>query len=166
MFLWALVSAQVDRLNELLNAKEQLEALSLTYGDSVDEALDAYCAKTSFDDRQLSDHRFFIGLKELRDKFFPHFVDCLESVYSTKTVYVQKSRLVATMIGALYAKQVSASQVTRDQWNQIIAFIENQRAVARELKIDWPEPRGRWSGPSGTSTQLRKAREVLDRVLA
>jgi hypothetical protein len=49
-FLWSLIVAQVDRLNQIMTNQEALKTLNVGFSRDIDAALDAYCAQLRFQD--------------------------------------------------------------------------------------------------------------------
>ena len=70
-FLWSLIVAQVNRLNEIMSNQDALKKLNVGFSKDIDSALDAYCAQLSWQDTHPSMPSNLMTFDEMRDSFFP-----------------------------------------------------------------------------------------------
>jgi hypothetical protein len=73
MFLWALVAAQVSKVDDLLQNKNALEFLNIRFNRAINGALDAFCAQLRCQDTHPAVPPVLMAVDEMRDKFFPDF---------------------------------------------------------------------------------------------
>jgi hypothetical protein len=122
-FLWSLIVAQVDRLNQIMTNQEALKKLNVGFSRDIDAALDTYCAQLSRQDKDASSSMppVLMTFNEMRDKFFPHFEDWINQLIGRQGVslQVQKHRTVAVIIGAAYRAGVDCSRLNEQQWTNI-----------------------------------------------
>jgi hypothetical protein len=166
MFLIALVSAQVEMARELAKDPSALALLRLGKPDTVDEALDMYCAKSQQDDVTGTGSSFFFDHAKIAQSFFPYFASFFSHAMTKKRLDLPKTRLIATVIGASYSLGIAPEAISEKGWTSLFRFFSNQRAVAQELEISWPESKGQWGGVSGSSQQMVAARSIIPRLLS
>jgi hypothetical protein len=164
MFLWSLITAQVAELDAVLQDKSAMAALRLPYADSVDEALDVYCAQSQSEDSRSVKKRRLMSVSDISTRFFPHFQAFMDRVLRGARPDVRKSRVIANMIAATFKANESPEKIPPGKWQHMMEFIESQRAGALALKVAWPEPKGRWGGKSGTKQQMLAAVQVWDAI--
>ncbi len=165
MFLWALTTVQVSDLDAVLKDREAMSMLRLQYGDSIDEALDVYCAQCQRDDTIAKQARRLMTVEAMQEKFFPYFEEFVDQLLRRKWLDIRKARVIATLIGSAFSAKIQLSKIPDEKWDRIIAFLEAQRSVAQSLKVTWPEPKGRWSGKTGARAQMEAARPLLVAIL-
>lgn len=95
MFLWSMVSAQVETLDSLLQNDSALQALKCRYNGAVDTALDAYCAQLSYDDNNLKTPPVLMPFSEIRDRFFPAFENWITYILSQKAPNLDIRKMAA-----------------------------------------------------------------------
>ena len=166
-FLWALVAAQPQKLNQLLTNEGALKVLKINFSRAIDEALDAYCAQVKYQDKNPSEPSLLMSYDEMAGKFFPEFESWLDAILGRwgTSLPVAKHRIVATVIGAAYAAGASSSSVSNPAAGKIVEFIRRPVDTAKKLGIDWPVSKGKWDGEKGHQRQLEKAQEVLVKLL-
>jgi hypothetical protein len=167
MVLWSLVAAQAQKLNELLSNSAALQILNCRFSRAVDEALDAYCAQLKYQESHAGVPPIFMGLADMRDKFFPHFENWLAILLGEKgpNLPVSKNRLTASVIGAAYAQGLSTDKPTPQQWTDIVEFIRRPQNIALQKEIQWPVSKGRWDGKRGYYAQLQSTSDILSKII-
>ena len=70
-FLWSLIVAQVDRLNQVMTNQEALKKLNVGFSRDIDGALDAYCAQLRWQDTNSSMPPVLMTFNEMRELVFP-----------------------------------------------------------------------------------------------
>jgi hypothetical protein len=159
MFLWSLMTAQGSKLDSLLTNKDALKTLKCRYSESISEALDAYCAQVQYQDRSPSGVPLLMTSEEMRERFFPHFQKWIDFLLrrSASSLPVTKHRVVACVIGAAYLTATLPEHLKDPSGSEVMAFIRSPRDFAKNVKIDWPESKGRWVGPRGYRAQFEAA---------
>lgn len=163
MFLWSLVSAQVEQLNDLLQNTDALAKLNCRFNRAIDEALDACCAQLRYQDTNSSSPALLMSGDEIAGKFFPHFQSWFGVLIGRKGISlpVSKHRIVASLIGAAYRVGVAASALDDAKWTQIVEFVRRPQECAKRVSCEWPVSKGRWDGKRGYRTQFKCAEDVL-----
>jgi hypothetical protein len=166
-FLWSLVTAQVGELNTILNSADILRSLNVRFNRGIDEALDAYAAQLSWQDKNPAVPEMLMGAAGMRDKFFPYFERVLGKLLNEKgpNINVTKSRLVASVIGAAFRMDIDDSKLTDRQWGIIVEFIRRPKEIAATLGVEWPQSKGKWDGGRGYYKQLCAVYEILKAAL-
>ena len=168
MFLWYLVTIDYNTLDDLV---KNCPHLRITFRDSIEEALDIYCAQLRYQEFE-KNVPILPGDEAVITKRFKIFADWFQAIVGTKIpgLSVDKFRQLAIFIGAAARKDVLPGAFTKDiQWATIGRFLRTPREVGRELLGDvegYPEPKGRWVGPKGQRAQCEKAGEIVDKILA
>jgi hypothetical protein len=163
MFLWALASAQVDRVNGLLSNDDAVRALNCRFSGAIDDALDVYCAQTKFQDmNQNSLPPVLMELEEMKGAFFPAFEEWTAMLLGQKGagLPVRSYRTIAAMIGAAYDMKLDIDDLNSDQWTALVEFLRTPPATAKKLGADWPLSKGRWVGTRGYKSQFSATRTV------
>jgi hypothetical protein len=165
-FLWSLIVAQVNRLNEIMSNQDALKKLNVGFSKDIDSALDAYCAQLSWQDTHPSMPSNLMTFDEMRDSFFPHFERWISHLVGQKGVSlpVTKHRIVAAVIGAAYPGQVDPARLNEQQWTNIVEFIRKPSEIAKTLKCEWPMSKGRWDGPKGYRAQMDAAHTIIAKI--
>ena len=165
-FLWSLIVAQVDRLNQIMTNQEALKTLNVGFSRDIDAALDAYCAQLRFQDTDSSMPPVLMTFDEVRDKFFPHFEDWINLLIGQKGVslQLQKHRTVAAIIGAAYRGHVDLNSLNEQQWTDIVEFIRKPTEIARKIGCEWPASKGRWDGLKGYRAQMEAAYTIVTKL--
>lgn len=162
MFLWSLVSAEVNRLDAIVGDTHSIQTLGTRFTDRVDDALDVYCAQLQFDDRGSSEVRKLIALEEMKDRYFPHFQRFVARLLSgNRKISLAKYRLVGTIIGAMYRQGVGVNDINNNGWSMLTEFLLKPRDCAPLLRVEWPESKGRWLGPRGYAQQMEAATKIV-----
>lgn len=165
-FLWSLIVAQVDRLNEIMTNQAALKKLNVGISRDIDAALDAYCAQLSWQDTHPSMPPVLMTFDEMRDSFFPHFERWISQLVGQKGVSlpVTKHRIVAAVIGAAYRGQVDPARLNEQQWTNTVEFVRKPGEIAKTLKCEWPTSKGRWDGPKGYRAQMDAANSIISNI--
>jgi hypothetical protein len=165
-FLWALVTAQSDKLDAILKNDAALQKLNVRFNRAVDESLDAYCAQLSWQDRNKSTPPALMTYEEMRDNFFPYFANWVDRLLGEKgtSLNVTKHRTVAALIGAAYINKVDVDKLTEENWTDAVEFVRRPQTVAQKFGFTWPLSKGRWDGDRGYRAQLETARRIVAKL--
>jgi hypothetical protein len=166
MFLWSLITAQVQKLNTILQNDAALQTLNVRFNRAIDEALDAYCAQLSWQDSNSGVPPALMPLDEMRDRFFPWFQRWFDLLIGEKgtSLNVNKHRLVGAVIGAAYAAQVNDGTFTDQQWTDLVEFVRRPAPLAGKYGATWPASKGRWDGDRGYRAQMEAAQKVVSAI--
>jgi hypothetical protein len=89
MFLWSLLSAEYQEVDDIIEHEHEWRRLKRRRAPSkIDEVLDIYCAQLQYQDRNPSEPCLLMNLEEMRDKFFPHFRDFIHIVWSMQAPHL------------------------------------------------------------------------------
>jgi hypothetical protein len=165
-FLWSLIVAQVDRLNQIMTNQEALKKLNVGFSRDIDAALDAYCAQLSWQESNSSMPPVLMTFNEMRDNCFPHFENWINELVGRKGVsfQVQKHRTVAAVIGAAYRLELDCTRLNEQQWTNIVEFIRKPIEIAKSLGCEWPASKGRWEGSKGYRAQMEAAYTIMSKI--
>lgn len=88
----------------------------------------------------------------LRDEDFPRFAEWCHKIRLNcgPNANVAKHRAIALFIPAL--DRIFPAPPSSGQWTLIMRFLGKTRETAKELEVEFPEPKGKW----------RKQREQFD----
>lgn len=166
-FLWSLIAAQVERLNQVLEDKDAQRRINVVFNGDIETALDSYCAMVRWQETHPATPAILMTLDEMKEQFFPHFENWIRVLVGQKgsTLPVAKHRTVAAVIGAAYSMNLDLRQLTEQQWTDIVEFIRRPAEMAKVAGCEWPLSKGRWSGAKGYRAQLLAAKSVLDEIL-
>ncbi|HXP85295.1 MAG TPA: DUF262 domain-containing protein [Bryobacteraceae bacterium] len=166
MFLWALTAAQAEKLGSLLSNPGALKTLKCRYNETISEALDAHCAQIQYQDRNPEQVPLLMQMEEMREKFFPFFQKWVDFLLrrAGSSIPVTRHRIVGTVIGAAYPKQIYPEGLKEPNGTEVAGFIRSPRDVAKSFKVDWPESKGRWGGLRGYRAQFAAAAEILSHL--
>ena len=73
MFLWSLLAAQYDSVDDLIKDNESIRILGLRHPGEIDEVLDLYCAQLQYQDKNHKARCVLMSLEEMEKKFFRIF---------------------------------------------------------------------------------------------
>jgi hypothetical protein len=169
MFLWALVSAQIDKMSDLLGNESALRALNVRFQNAIDQTLDVYCAQTNFQDN--SDRSkippVLMTIETMQGSFFPKFQEWISRLLGENgpSLPVRSYRTMAAMIGAAYGLGVEADKLSKNQWGTLVEFIRTPPKTSEKLRADWPVSKGRWEGKRGHKAQFQAARTIWQAIL-
>jgi hypothetical protein len=165
MFLWSLVAAQVSELDGIIQNKDAMAKINVRFNQSIDDALDVYCAQLNYQDRNTQVPPILFSGHELQSSFFPYFARWIEEL-GTKgpSLDVRKHRTVASLIGASYSRKVDLDGFTNIQWTKAVEFIRRPAETAASMGVEWPQSRGRWDGARGNRAQLEAARVLASKI--
>lgn len=168
MFLWSMISAQVDILDSLLQNDSALQAIGCRYNGAVDTALDAYCAQLSYDDNNAKNPSVLMSFSEIRDRFFPAFQSWIWYILGQKApnLDIRKHRSIGALIGATYVHSMNPSDLNEQQWTNLVEFVRNPKEIAKKFSIDYPQSKGRWAGIKGYRAQLQAVQNVVGRIIS
>jgi len=168
MFLWSIVSAQVDKLDALLQNTDALAKLNCRFNRAIDEALDACCAQLRYQDTNPSSPPLLMSYSEISTVFFPHFQSWFGALIGRQGISlpVSKHRIVASLIGAAYSLKLAATTLDDAKWTNIVEFVRRPQDGAKKLDCEWPVSKGRWDGKRGYRAQFECAVEVLRKLVA
>jgi hypothetical protein len=165
-FLWSLIVAQVDRLNQIMTNQEALKKLNVVFNRDIDAALDAYCAQLRWQDTNSSTPPVLMTYDEMRDSFFPYFEKWINQLIGQKglSLPLQKHRTVAAVIGAAYRGAIDPNTLIEQQWTDVVEFIRKPTEIAKILGEEWPASKGRWDGPKGYRAQMEAAYTIVTKI--
>ncbi len=158
MFLWSLMAAQVGELDGIIQNKDAMAKINVRFNQSIDDALDVYCAQLNYQDRNSGVPTLLFSAQELKTSFFPYFANWIEELGAKgPSLDVRKHRTVASIIGASYRCKVDTGLFTDRQWTKAVEFIRRPAETAAAMGVEWPQSRGRWDGARGNRAQLEAA---------
>ncbi len=169
MFLWSLVTAQVEELDSLLRNTAALEKINCRFKQrAVDEALDAYCAQLRYQDSDGTIPPILMSLKDMKTTFAPLFQRWIALILGRRgpSISVTKNRVVAAVIGASYRLGLSPDRLSDQHWTNVVEFIRRPLDLSKKVGVEWPLSKGRWDGQRGYRAQLKAIYEVLKRLTA
>jgi hypothetical protein len=167
-FLWALIAAQSDRLDAILQNPSALQKLNVRFNKGVDEALDAYCAQLHWQDSNPSTPPALMSFDEMHSKFLPYYMGWIDVLLGQKgsNLPVTKHRTVSAMIGVAYKQKMAVNGLGEQQWTNIVEFIRRPTEIAGKVNVYWPVSRGRWDGKKGYRAQLDAAHAIILKLVA
>lgn len=168
MFLWSLVAACQEKMDDLTKSKELRGHLNIKSSQLIDEVLDLYCAQSQFQDRLPKQAiSYVMSVSELRDKYFPFFKSLFVRLVrpENRKLNVAKYRMLAMVIGTAYRLNKKADEITQSQVLKLFQFIDAPRSFAATMELEWPESKGTWSGKKGYAAQLRMAKDIVSKIL-
>jgi Protein of unknown function DUF262 len=149
MFLWYLISRyrnDVDRI--LVDRRRLVTNLKLTFRGNSDEVLDIVCAQFRYEDCNSEEHRLLPSLETLQKDEFPLFAEWWYKIRLNcgPIANVSKHRPIALLIPALEEifGRSSPSSPSDNQWTLLGKFLGSTRETARQLQVNFPEPKGKW----------------------
>jgi hypothetical protein len=165
MFLWCLMSAQVSELDGIIQNKDAMAKINVRFNQSIDEALDVYCAQLNYQDRHTGVPPVLFSAAELQNGLFPYFATWIEELGAKgPSLDVRKHRTVASLIGASYRMKIDIAQFTHTQWTKAVEFIRRPTENALQMGIEWPQSKGRWDGAKGHRAQLEAASAIASKI--
>jgi len=167
-FLWAFISTQVEKLDNILQNKSALQNLNCRFNGSIDAALDACCAQLRYQDINTDLPPALMPYSEMRDSFFPAFENWVSDILGINgsSLPVNKHRTLCAVIGAAYALSVNPSNLKKQQWVDLVEFVRRPQYIAQTFKIDYPQSRGRWGGTKGYKAQFLAVRDIVGRIVS
>ena len=167
-FLWSLISAKYEKLNDILKSPDALQSLNVRFNKGIDESLDAYCAQLAWQDKNSSVPASLFDLSELVDNFFPYYESWIGKLLVQKgpNLNVNKSRMVSSIVGAAYAQKIKIADLTSTHWDRLVEFIRRPKEIAEAAGCEWPQSKGRWDGQRGYYAQFKAVHTVLVKILA
>lgn len=162
MFLGALVAAQCEAVDRIVTNVQSLKDFNVRYHRNFDEVLDAYCGCVAYQDQHLDFKKVLFDLGETKD-FFLYFSHSIDVIRNTKipNVSLAKHGRLANVIGISYALKIDIDKVNEDQWSGICRFIDKPSEIAQDMKIEWPQAKGRWPGAKGYKAQLDASYKIF-----
>lgn len=167
MFLWSLIAAQYTELDGVIQNKDALAKINVRFNQSIDEALDVYCAQLNFQDRNGIVPPILFTAEDLRASVFPYFARWIAELgVNGPSLDVRKHRTVASLIGACYRARVDLASFRPEQWTKAVEFIRRPVECAAALGVEWPQSKGRWEGGKGHRAQFEAAAVVASKIAA
>jgi hypothetical protein len=161
MFLWCLMAAQFSELDGIIQNTDAMAKINVRFNQSIDDALDVYCAQLNYQDRNASIPPVLFTAGELQQRVFPFFATWIEELGAKgPSLDVRKHRTVASLIGAAYRGNVDLAAFGPEQWTKAVEFIRRPAETAAAFGIEWPQSRGRWEGAKGHRAQLEAASHI------
>lgn len=165
MFLWTLVAAYVEQLEQLLTNRDALATLRFSYDRSVDGALDAFCAQLQYQDQHPEAEPLLANVLTIREDLFPFFEDWFNTLlHRGPSLSVRQYRFLGAVIGAAFRLGISAKSVPEKQWGKIVELVRSPQKAALSVGVQLPKSRGRWDGQKGYRAQLEALRATLDKL--
>jgi hypothetical protein len=167
-FLWAVISAQVEKLDAILQNSSVLQVLNCRFNRAVDEALDACCAQLRYQDRNSEIPPALMPYSEMKDRFFPMFEEWIGYFLGQKgpNLPVTKHRSLSAVIGAAYALSLTPSSLNEQQWTDLVEFVRRPQELALRLGIMYPQSKGKWDGVKGYKAQLNAMRQTVSKIIS
>ena len=167
MFLWSLLAAQYDTVDDIMKDKEHLHVLKQMPPKGIDDVLDVYCAQVQYQDKIHKAPCALMSVDEMEKKFFPHFRDFIHILWSMRAVHlnIQKHRYVANIIGATYREKISPEAITKPQWGKISEFIMHPSDSERLYGVKCSESKGRWDSQTGYRPQMQAASLIIRQIV-
>lgn len=167
-FLWAVISAQVEKLDAILQNSSALQTLNCRFNGSIDAALDACCAQLRYQDHNIDAPPALMPTSEMKDSFFPAFEKWVGDFLGLKgpSLPVNKHRILSAVIGTAYALSLNPSDLNEQQWTDLVEFVRHPQEIARKFKSDYPQSRGRWSGTKGYRAQFLAVNQIVGRIVS
>lgn len=162
MFLWYLVAAEYDKLDSLVKNSSIQPHLDVRYHDSIDEALDVYCAQLRWQDNNPTSEPLIFSSRQIRDELFPFFQGWIEKTVAASTALgVSKHRTLAAVIGAAWRLNLDYVKVGDEIIGELSQFIKSPMHYSKSLDVYYPKSRGRWSGLGGYSKQMESTQQIV-----
>lgn len=159
MFLWYLIGHHREKVVDFLDNEQAITDLKIRFRGNTDEVLDIVCAQLEQEDAHPETPRLFPTEVDFRDRIFPQFAKWWFDIRMQcgPSANVAKHRSIALLIPSL-SRVFKRNPPTENQWGFIGRFLKSSRDTARNvLKVDFPEPKGKWSSQ-------RKQLEAFDKV--
>lgn len=159
MFLWYLIGQHREKVVDLLDDDQAIAKVKIRFRGNTDEVLDILCAQFKQEDSNPDEPRLLPTLEDLQKQMFPHFAKWWFNIRMQcgPSASVAKHRAIALLIPSL-ARVFADNTPTETQWGFIGRFLKSSRDTARNvLKIDFPEPKGKW-------ISQRRQLEAFDKV--
>jgi len=162
-FLLCIVSANYEALDNLLNDQSALSNLKLKFNGAMEEALDACTAQLQYQDKHGTFHPLLMSFSEMKDKLFPFYEKWIETLlaYKGPSLPITKHRMISGVIGAAYFQKVDADTLSSDAWTTLIEFVRRPLETAKNLSVEWPSSKGRWTGKKGYKSQFQAIHDVV-----
>lgn len=166
MFLWSLIAAQHDKLDQLLNNQDALRKLQVRFNRTIDEALDAYCAQCAYQDTNNEAPALLMTYQETSESFFPYFAKWMDTLLGEKMVSapLPKRRVIAGLIGAANTLKIDLDALTNEQWDEIVDFVRKPAEKCKIIGLEWPSSKGKWDGDKGYRAQFETLKEAVKRL--
>ncbi len=166
MFLWSLVVAQAQQLNDIIKNVAALRTLRAQFHRSIDEALDVFCAQLSWQDKNPDQPAVLLTFDAMREHYFPFFQAMIGMLLAQKgpSLSVSKHRAVAAVIGAAFRAQIDPQSLSEQQWTNLVEYARRPSEIASSLGYELPQSRGRWDGAKGYCTQMEVTQQVIAKI--
>jgi hypothetical protein len=171
MFLWSLVTAQHDEMDDILNNEDALSKLKIRFNRGIDDVLDIYCAQVQWQDNNNVTAPALMSFEKMRDAYFPHFQAFTYCLWQNgPRLNIQKHRTAATVIGAAYREGISPEKITKKhKWGEVVEFIRHASDLdgfcKKKYHVDWPVSKGRWDGHTGYHVQMDAACRIIKKIV-
>jgi len=166
-FLWSVVAAQHDKMDDLLKNEGALRMLNCRFSNSMDEALDVCCAQLRYQDQNKQQVNMLMTYDKISNHFFPYFQQWVAEILGKRgtTLPVTKHRGLSAVIGAAYSLSCDTSTLNSRQWTDIVEFIRQPSKVSSQLGVDYPQSKGRWEGGKGYKEQFVAVKEIVRKIV-
>ena len=147
-FLWSLMAAQIERVNQLMENKDTHKTINVVFNGDIEGTLNTYCAMVVYQENHPEVPPILMTLAEMTEKFFPYFESWIKILVGVKgsTLPVTKHRTVAAIIGAAYSKNIDLKKLSDQEWTDVVEFVRRPAEMAKLVGCEWPLSKGRWSG--------------------
>jgi hypothetical protein len=79
---------------------------------------------------------------------------------------VTKHRILGSVVGAMYALSLTPSQLSEQQWTDLVEFIRRPQEMAKLVEVEYPQSKGRWHGAKGYKAQLVAVKEIVGKIVS
>jgi len=166
-FLWSVVAAQHNKMDDLLKNEGALRMLNCRFSNSMDEALDVCCAQLRYQDQNKQQVNILMTYDEISNHFFPYFQKWVAEILGRRapTMPVTKHRGLSAVIGAAYLLSCSIDTLNDEQWTSIVEFIRQPSRIANSRGVNYPQSKGRWEGGKGYKEQFVAVKEIVRKII-
>ncbi|MBF0239031.1 MAG: DUF262 domain-containing protein [SAR324 cluster bacterium] len=166
MFLWYLIARYHTRIDTLLGDKNYLASqLHTTFSNRVEEVADIVCSQLRLDEEQYETHPKLCNLETLQNQIFPEFAQNFHSLrihIPSCATSVDKYRRIAIILAGLSGWSLDA--FNDRQWSYLTQFLKKPRQLTTQNDIEFPETKGRWTGPKGQFSQIASYYKVAQMI--
>lgn len=167
MFLWFLIAKYYKEIDEILSNKGYLAAnFKMTFAGTTEQVADVTCAQLKSEANSTDPKRNKLcSTEEMIDELFPNFANWFYVLRQRlPSVGVDRYRRLAFLIAPL--SEYTPDDLSDNQWGFVERFVTKPRDLARELGIEYPESKGKWSGNKGQKAQIKSVYDVAQVILS
>lgn len=166
-FLLALVAAQYESLDKILQDESARNAIGIRFLGAMDEALDAAVAQMQYQDRRSDSFTpLLMDFPTIQGKFFPFYESWINNILNRQipNLSITKHRLASSVVGAAFALDLAVDKLTPKQWTKLEDFIRRPQDAAKSHGVDWPQSKGRWDGQKGYRAQFDAIKSIVRKI--